>query len=198
VSRRRGGRSARRRAGSGAGEGAAREDARRPASRERAWEYLLNLLTRQDYTVAELRAKLARRGVEEGLAEELLARLVELRLVDDASYAERYVSNRRLSHGRLALRRELVRRGVDEQVAAPHLGALDPDQQAAAATALLRKLAWRYRPAEPDEGEGEEDEHARFVRLKRAEARARAFLARRGFDPEATQSAIEAVGWFET
>ncbi len=194
MSRRRGGRPARRRAG----EGGEREGGRRPPTRERTWEYLLNLLTRQDYTVAELRAKLARRGVEEGLAEELLARLVELSLVDDESYAERFVSSRRLSHGKLVLRRELIRRGVDEQVAAPHLGALDREQQAAAAAALLRKNAWRYRPQEPAEAEGEEDEHARFVRLKRAEARARAFLVRRGFDPEASQAAIEAVGWFET
>ncbi len=169
----------------------------RPPTRERAWEYLLNLLTRQDYTEAELRRKLARRGVEEAMAEELLARLVELRLVDDASYAERFVASRRLSHGRLALRRELSRRGVEEEVAEPHLGGLDPGQQAAAATALLRKNAWRYRPEEPAADAGEEDEHARFARLKRAEARARAFLARRGFDPDAVQTAVEAVGWFE-
>jgi len=170
----------------------------RPPTRERAWEYLLNLLTRQDYTVAELRSKLARRGVGGDTAEELLARLVELGLVDDEAYAERYVSSRSQSHGRIALRRELVRRGVDEEVVEPHLDTLDPEQQASAATALLRKNAWRYRPEEPDAEAGAEDDHARFARLKRAEARARAFLARRGFDPDAVQAAIEAVGWFET
>jgi regulatory protein len=169
----------------------------RPFTRERAWDYLLNLLARQDYTVAELRAKLSRRGLEEATTEELLARLVELRLVSDEAYAERYVASRSGTRGRIALRRELARRGVEEEVAAPHLGALSPEQQAEAATALLRKNAWRYRPPEPDPDEPEEDEHARFLRLKRAEAKARAFLARRGFDPEASQTAIEALGWFD-
>ncbi len=164
-------------------------------TRERAWEYLLNVLARQAYTVAELRSKLARRGVEEAMGEELLGRLVELKLVDDAEYAERYVAGRRQTHGRLALRRDLARRGVAEEVLAPPLGALDASQQASAAADLLRKNAWRYRPAEPEE-DAEDDERTRFELLRKAEAKARAFLARRGFDPDAVEAAVEAVGWF--
>ncbi len=174
-------------------ESAASRRGRQPLGRERAWEYLLDLLSRQAYTVSQLRQKLAIREVPEDVSSELLARLGELGLVDDDAYAERFVAGRSTTHGRFALRRDLLRRGVDEDVLAPHVGSLDPEQQAAAATELLRKHAWRYRPTDPpDLGEFELVQWSR-----RAEAKARAFLGRRGFDPDSVEAAVRATGWFE-
>ncbi|MBX3144764.1 MAG: RecX family transcriptional regulator [Trueperaceae bacterium] len=163
-------------------------------TREQAWEYLLLLLGRQSYTLAELRRKLERRGAAD-LADELLERLVELRLADDAAYSEQYVSSRRSARGRLALAQELWRRGVEADLVSSEVGKLTPAQQLAAAVGLLEKSAWRYKPATDtdltDERTASEAKH-------RAKAKAFAFLARRGFDAETAAQALAGVGWFES
>lgn len=210
---------------------------RAPPDRQQAWDYLLNVLSRQAYTKAELRAKLARRKVPESLAEELIGRLAELNLVDDSAYAEQYVSSRRESRGRLALSAELKRKGVADEIVAARVGSLEEEQQLAAAVGILRKHAWRYRPEEAPAATGaqngattshangaqtdaatgraagtrsgaapsrptaadeqpEEDEYAALRRLRQAEAKAKSFLARRGFSPDVVVAAVEQVGWF--
>ena len=55
-----------------------RERKPKPFTPERAWNYLLFLLSRRAYTVAELRERLLRRGLPDGEAEPLLTRLQEL------------------------------------------------------------------------------------------------------------------------
>lgn len=171
-------------------------------TREQAWEYLLLLLGRRAYTLSELRRKLERRGAGE-LADELLARLQELRLADDAAYAEQYVAARSASRGRMALARELRAKGVDEDLVGSEVGKLPHAQQVAAARELLERNAWRYRP-QPVAGGGTagsaggtpDAERAAFDTLRRAKAKAFAFLARRGFEPDAVAEAIAGVGWF--
>lgn len=178
-------------------EPGARRGKRAPPDRQRAWDYLLNVLSRQAYTVAELRRKLARREVPAPLAEELLARLQELNLVNDESFAEQYVTARRAARGRLALKNDLRRKGVSEEIVESEVAGLDGAQQLAAALALLEKNAWRYRPADqtgPAEGA---DEIEAVAERRKAAARAKAFLARRGFTPDVVVSAVERVGWFE-
>lgn len=177
-----------------AGRPRKRRSAKEPLDRDRAWEYLLDLLSRQAYTVSQLAQKLARRGVDEPTSQELLERLEELRLVDDDAYAERFVAGRAGTYGRFALRRDLLKRGVDEDVLTPHVESLTAEQQESAAAELLRKNAWRYRPIDPPSGE---DDYERSLWLRRAEAKARAFLGRRGFDPDTVSAAISGVGWFE-
>ncbi|HET8984412.1 MAG TPA: regulatory protein RecX [Trueperaceae bacterium] len=172
-------------------------------TREGAWEYLLRVLARQSYTVAELRRKLKVREVPDESAEELLARLQDLRLVDDAAYAEQYVASRKSSRGRLALSQELRRKGIAEDLAAQRVGTLTPAQQLEAATVLLTKNSWRYRPEaapEPAAGGDEPERAAEFesrARLLKARAKALGFLARRGFAADVAVAAIEASGWFE-
>lgn len=157
-----------------------------PLKPERAWDYLLYLLSRRMYTTAELASRLQLRGIDEAQAQALLARLVELKLVDDVTYTDMYVSSRLASRGRLGLRRELAQKGVDPEVVEARLTELTPESQVEAAKELLEKNAWRYRPAE---GLGTEE------RLK-ARAKAFAFLARRGFGVDAVQGALEKLGWF--
>lgn len=176
--------------------------------RQRAWDYLLNLLSRQAYTVAELRAKLARRKVESALADGLIARLEELGLVDDKAFAEQYVESRKGARGSRALRAELRRKGVAEDIVEERIGQLDESQQLLAAVELLRKHAWRYRPdpvAEAQVGETsqaaavpEDSDYEHLLRTRKAEAKTRAFLARRGFSPSVVTAAIDQVAWFET
>ncbi len=193
---------------------------RLPLNRERAWTYLLDLLTRRDYTEAELRDRLRRRGVGDDDADGLLARLRELGLADDARFAEQYVASRRGSRGRLALRAELRRKGVEASLVERELDPLSEAQQVAAATALLQRNAWRYRPgssapraaggkalppggdasasadlAPEDEGDPGSEAEARRRALKER-ARAFAFLARRGFTADVATAAIHELGWW--
>lgn len=189
---------------------------RSPLDRERAWTYLLDLLTRRDYTEAELRDRLRRRGVGDDDADGLLARLRDLGLADDARFAEQYVASRRGSRGRLALRAELRRKGVEASLVERELDPLSEAQQLAAATALLQRNAWRYRPgssapraaggkalppsgsadlAPEDEGDPGSEAEARRRALKER-ARAFAFLARRGFTADVATAAIQELGWW--
>jgi regulatory protein len=186
---------------------------RTPLDRERAWTYLLDLLTRRDYTEAELRAKLQRRRVEEADVDALLDRLRELGLADDARFTEHYVASRRRARGRLALRTELRRKGVDAALVERELEPLTEAQQVEAAAALLRRFAWRYQPgssrpssggrtgtvpAPGGEGESAAEAEAAVRRAALKErARAFAFLARRGFTAGVAGDAIRALGWWD-
>lgn len=178
-----------------------RERKPKPFTAKRAWDYLLFLLSRRSYTVAELRDRLLRRGLPADEAEPLLERLAELRLVDDALYAEQYVQSRKQSRGRIVLRRELRRKGVSEDLVDKEVSELSGAQQADAATELLQKNAWRYRPpaAGVDSGDGSVSDEQRYEHRQlvyKARAKAFGFLARRGFGADAAVQALERVGWF--
>jgi len=118
-----------------------------------------------------------------------------LRLLDDRAFAEAYVRRRRDERGRLALRTELRRKGIDEALIDRVLAADDEDpglsdeQQREAASALLTKHAWRFagRPA-GDAPDGDVTD-ARLERQRRR-ARAAGFLARRGFAPDVVSEAL--------
>ncbi|MFA5568479.1 MAG: regulatory protein RecX [Trueperaceae bacterium] len=173
-----------------------------PLSPERAWDYLLFLLSRRMYTTAELTDKLLRRGIDEAEAARLVVRLADLKLVDDVVYTDQYVNSRSSSRGRLGLRRELTRKGVAPELVEERLTELTPEGQLAAATALLRKNAWRYEPQAAQEPQAAEEPPGGEERLRRearlrARSKAFAFLARRGFTVDAAQGALEAVGWFD-
>lgn len=179
-----------------------RKREQRPFDSKRAWDYLLFLLARRSYTVAQLREKLLRRSLPEDDAEQLLGRLAELGLVNDALFTEQYVYSRKGARGRLGLARELSQKGVSEELVERQLAELSPAHQADAATALLEKNAWRYKPgAERGADTGgsaltDEVAYQRREQLYKARSKAFAFLARRGFTAEAASVAVERVGWF--
>lgn len=156
----------------------ARQDARRPGQdwdEGRAVHYLLSLLARRDYARAELEDRLTRKGVAAGVAEAALARLAELDLLDDERVAEAYVRAHAHRKGRRALERDMARRGVAEAARAAALAPLGDAQQEEAATAVLRKHAWRFAS-----GDGRKDR-----------AKAAGFLTRRGFGGDVVQRAVE-------
>lgn len=148
------------------------------------------LLGRRAYTEAELRQRLLRRSLAEAECDRVLARLKELQLLDDRVFTGAYLRSRAQERGRLALRQELRRKGVDDEVVSEAMAgdeltpAFDEAQQRAAARALLAKHAWRF-PV-PSEDDGQRG-------LAKLKARASAFLARRGFAPDAVAEAIEAT-----
>ena len=141
---------------------------------ERAWNYVLWLLGRQAYTTGQLKDKLARKGATEKTITRVLDKLLELKLVDDALYAEAFVRSRSRSKGTIRLRQELFRKGVAEPLVDKAVGELDEHTQLESALALTEKNLWRWK-GEPRE---------RY-------AKAYAFLARRGFPGDVVRGALE-------
>ena len=110
---------------------------------EVARKILLDQLTGQARSRAELATKLAKRRVHEEVAERLLTRFAEVGLVDDAAFARSWVESRQPGKGlgRRALAQELRRKGIDDDVAREALEEIEPeDEEEAARTLVRRKL----------------------------------------------------------
>jgi regulatory protein len=109
-----------------------------------ARQICLKMLTAAPRTRAQLAAALSRRGVPEDVAEAVLGRFAEVKLIDDAMFASAWVESRH--HGRglagRALAAELRQRGVAPADIEAAIGELKPDQEIATARALVaRRLA---------------------------------------------------------
>lgn len=102
---------------------------------------LLDQLTGQARSRAELATKLAKRRVPDDVAERLLNRFEEVGLIDDAAFARAWVDSRQPGKGlgRRALAQELRRKGIDEEVAREALEEIDPGDEEEAARALVRR-----------------------------------------------------------
>ena len=113
-----------------------------PADHEAvARKILLDQLTGQPRSRAELATKLARKQVPAEVAERLLDRFEEVGLVDDEAFARDWVQSRQAGRGlaRRALTVELRRKGVDQQVITEAVEQVDPEDEAEAARALVRR-----------------------------------------------------------
>jgi regulatory protein len=121
---------------SGAGEPRPPED---PV--QRAKDICLRLLQFRPRTRAELRQALARKGIDDDVAEQVLGRLGEVGLIDDRAFAEVWVRSRHTYEGlgRRALATELRRRGVDESVTSDAIATVDYDAEEERASQLVRK-----------------------------------------------------------
>ena len=109
-----------------------------------------------------------------GVVEQVIARLVEQRYLDDVSFAIewRRQRERRRPRGQSLLRRELQGLGVDREVIQEALDGIDEAENAyRAASAIARRL--------------ENNDYGHFRR------KVWAFLQRRGFDHSAIRSTVE-------
>jgi regulatory protein len=108
---------------------------------EVARKILLDQLTGQARSRAELATKLAKRRVPEDVAERLLDRFEEVGLIDDAAFARLWVESRQPGKGlgRRALAQELRRKGIDDEVAKSALAEVEPEDEEAAARELVRR-----------------------------------------------------------
>ncbi|GIJ20251.1 regulatory protein RecX [Micromonospora lutea] len=116
-----------------------------------AREICLRQLAVRPRTRAELATALARRGISEETANQVLDRYDEVGIIDDAAFARAWVSSRHAGRGlaRRALANELRQRGVDGDTASEALDELDETTEAETARALVdRKL--RTARGEPD------------------------------------------------
>ncbi|GAA1717625.1 hypothetical protein GCM10009745_77970 [Kribbella yunnanensis] len=102
---------------------------------------LLDKLSGQPRTRAELADVLAERGIADEVADEVLDRFTEVGLIDDAAFATAWVESRHRGRGlgKRALAQELRRRGVDDELSRDALEELDPEQEEETARALVRK-----------------------------------------------------------
>ena len=108
---------------------------------EAAREVVLRQLALGPRSRGQLERKLAERQAEPELIERVLDRFEEVRLVDDAAFAEVWVRSRHRSKGlaRRAIGHELQQKGVDREIAAEALEAIDGEDERAAALDLVRR-----------------------------------------------------------
>lgn len=147
------------------------------------YRFALRALSRRSHTLAELEAKLVRRCRREEDVGAVVTQMQQHGYLNDERVAEAHIELRR-DHARFGQRRvlsELRRRGVDralaERVVRKGYGNLDETELAS--EFLKRKLA-----ALP--GVTEVNDRKTLLRLHRA-------LARAGFGPSASASALRAV-----
>lgn len=147
------------------------------------YEQALRFLEHRARSVAELRRKLIQKGAPTGEIDEVLARLVDQKLLDDADFARQFARGKITGSGtsRIRILQELRRKGIANDVAQRALEELGEDEGIDPATSVHRVAdkKWRALAALDD-----------LTRRRRLYA----FLARRGFNPDEIRSAMNALG----
>ncbi|HEU0104014.1 MAG TPA: regulatory protein RecX [Mycobacteriales bacterium] len=116
-----------------------------------ARQICLHQLEHAPRTRAELAAVLAKRGVPAEAADQVLGRLTEVGMIDDALFAEMWVTSRHRGRGLAgrALSQELRRKGVDEELVRDAVDTLEPEQELATARELVARRLPATRHLEP-------------------------------------------------
>jgi regulatory protein len=136
-------------AASSAGRGRGGRDARGEAADrptdpvDVARQICLNQLEYAPRTRAELATTLRKKGIDDDVAEQVLSRFAEVGMIDDALFAQMWVTSRHRGKGLAgrALSQELRRKGVADETAAEAVAAIDREQELATARELVdRKL----------------------------------------------------------
>jgi regulatory protein len=157
--------------------------------RDRGWqarEAALHLLAVRPRSAAELARRLRMKGYEPEIGEEVIARLRDLGMVDDAAFAGTLVRDRvRLKpQGARRLANELRASGVDDETARAAIHETMAGEQTDERE-LARRAAEKWRPRA-----GEEPARAR--------RRLHGYLARRGFDSEVIREVLDEAAPDET
>jgi regulatory protein len=157
------------------------------AAHEQALQKALDLsyayINRRERTVAEVRSQLERKGVSEAHADAAVETLIEQHLLDDARFAQLFVSDKRELErwGRERIRRGLSARGIDRELAERALtatsDAIDDDGHAGELARALELLRRRF-PEPPRE--------------RRDRDRALGMLLRKGYEHELAIDALNA------
>ncbi|WP_104137463.1 regulatory protein RecX [Arthrobacter sp. ZGTC131] len=134
---------------------------------------VLRQLTSSPKSRLQLERKLAERNVPEDVASAVLDRFEEVRLVDDAEFADMWVRSRSQTRklAKAALRRELAEKGIEGDVAVSALAQLSDEDEEAAARQLVER---RLRPGTDLSDRSERDKATR---------RLASMLARKGYQP---------------
>lgn len=147
---------------------------------EEARQVALRFLGSRDRSEYEIRQKLQRRHCAPAVIDQVVDRLKAARLVDDETFARRWIEYRLSERPSGAPRyiQDLRRKGIAQATIEAVLAEFgDEIGSRVSAVALLRRVEGRYR--------GLEETTARRRML--------GVLARRGFDPETTRSAVDLI-----
>ncbi len=149
-------------------------------AQEQAYQRALRYVGYRPRTAAEIRRHLLKRGTAEAHIETVLARLRDLKLVDDTAFARAWVEDRITfrPRGRRALRAEMRQKGLDEEAIAQALENID---EADLAYQAAQKALRRY-------------QHLPWQAFRQKMS---AYLARRGFPYDIVREAVQRV-WQET
>ena len=116
---------------------------------EMAYQKALHYLSYRPRSLMEVRQNLLKRNIPATIVEAALKRLEAARLVNDQEFARAWIENRNTfrPRSRMALRAELRRKGISDEVAEPVLEEEVDDQALAFAAARkygprLRDLTW--------------------------------------------------------
>lgn len=111
----------------------------------------LRQLTAAPRTRAQLSKAMTRRGVPDEVAETVLDRFEQVRLVDDEDFARQWVQTRHAGRGlaRRALRYELRERGVADETVQAAIGEIDDASELEAARGLVRRRLPGMRADDP-------------------------------------------------
>jgi regulatory protein len=147
-------------------------EARLQHARDLAWR----ALNRRERTVTEMARLLAGKRVEPSAIDTVVGELREQGYLDDASYAQRFAEDRRRldAWGTDRIERKLLSLGIDRELIAAALGDRGPEDELAAARALLTR---RF-PGPPQ--------------TPRERDRALGMLVRKGYDLELAYDALRA------
>jgi regulatory protein len=158
----------------------ARLDALKEAeARHTAMATALRLLAYRPRSEREMRDELQRRVIPQAIAEETLARLKDLRLLDDRAFAESWTESRQRNspRGRRLLLAELAQKGIEHEVARESVAAVDEEDAAVRAGRKRSQVLGKVE----------------YVDFRR---RLGEFLARRGFGWEVCEVAVKRL-WAE-
>ena len=144
----------------------------------KAKNYIYRILARRMYTSKEIRRKLAERGYIDEIIQDVIATMERYGYVNDSFYAEEWVRSRMKSKpkGKIALRQELTRKGIDKSIVEETLSqAFDDSTESDMALDLARRKIGSY---------GKDDPAV-------AKRKLQGFLLRRGFGYGTVKDAIE-------
>lgn len=116
-----------------------------------ARKILLDALTGQARSRAELQKKLDAKEVPRAIATQLLDRFEEVGLIDDAAFARMWIASRQPGKGLAsrALAQELRRKGIHDVVAREALDEIDPDEERDVARLLVQRKLRSMRSLDP-------------------------------------------------
>lgn len=144
-------------------------------------EYALKLLSFSDRTESELRKRLSEKGCGDEEAEAVVAFLKEYGYIDDARYARRYAADslKLKGHGPGRIRADLLRKGIDRELAYAVLEEIEDD------------------PRERIEAEMERRFSGADLSSRKERNRIFGYFARRGFAPHDIWGAINGKSSFD-
>lgn len=152
------------------------------ATVSRVYDRAMAMLAARGRASGELRRLLVRKGEDARVVDEAIERLTAAGFLDDDAFARQFARSKSTTGtSRRRIQQELGRKGVDRQVAESAVQETFAEEQVDESIAIERAAEKKLRTL------GKVDDPTRRRRLY-------AYLARRGFDPEAISGVVGRVG----